>query len=60
MVEISKIQSNLANKTGLRKLHSLIKGDMLHCAICNAKFVETFNLPKVLYCGDCLCEKCIK
>jgi hypothetical protein len=43
----------------------LIKGDLRRCVICNEKFRNSNeqgdkgNLPRVLYCGDCLCEQCI-
>jgi len=45
--------------------HYLIKGDLRRCVICNEKFecaedeTAASNLPRVLYCGDCLCEQCI-
>lgn len=45
----------------------VIKGDLRRCVICNEKYVYSDddklslqnNLPRVLYCGDCLCEECI-
>ena len=46
--------------TNLKHLASFIHGDLYHCAICSSKFEEPANLPRVLYCGDCLCEKCIR
>lgn len=43
----------------------LIRGDLRHCVLCNSEFTDTdsgpaTNLPRVLYCGDCLCENCIE
>ena len=38
----------------------MIKGDIFHCAICNSQYTKLSNLPRVLYCGDCFCEKCIR
>jgi len=51
----------------LRNLENfLIKGDLHRCVICNLEYTECdptsgngSNLPRVLYCGDCLCETCI-
>ena len=44
----------------------LIKGDLRNCVLCNSKYTEgdtsagiQANLPRVLYCGDSLCESCI-
>lgn len=37
-----------------------IHGDLYHCAVCSSKFEEDNNLPRVLFCGDSLCEQCIK
>jgi hypothetical protein len=43
----------------------LIKGDLRRCVICNASYEDMDsngnggNLPRVLYCGDCICETCI-
>jgi|694.fasta_scaffold80157_2 hypothetical protein len=45
----------------------VIKGDLRRCVICNEKYAYSDdeklslknNLPRVLYCGDCLCEECI-
>lgn len=44
----------------------LIKGDLRRCVICNSEYSDNDpvtntggNLPRVLYCGDCLCENCI-
>ena len=44
----------------------LIKGDLRNCVLCNSKYSEgdpscgqSSNLPRVLYCGDSLCESCI-
>jgi NAD-dependent DNA ligase len=45
--------------TNLRNLANYIKGDISHCTICSSKFSEN-NKPRVLFCGDCLCEDCIK
>ena len=36
----------------------LIKGDLRNCVLCNSKFSEK-NVPRMLYCGDSLCEQCI-
>ena len=41
-----------------------IRGDLRKCVICNADYqnptsTNQGNLPRVLYCGDCLCEGCI-
>ena len=46
--------------TNLKKLVNFIHGDIYHCAICSTKFEEPNNLPRVLFCGDCLCEKCLR
>lgn len=46
--------------TNLRQLAAFIHGDIYHCAICSTKFEEPANLPRVLFCGDCLCERCIR
>ena len=44
----------------------LIRGDLRRCVLCNSKYHEpdpekgiAGNLPRVLYCGDCICEQCI-
>ena len=44
----------------------LIKGDLRRCVICNLEYSDNDpisgsagNLPRVLYCGDCMCENCI-
>ena len=44
----------------------LIKGDLRNCVLCNTKYSEpdpaagiAGNLPRVLFCGDSLCESCI-
>ena len=44
----------------------LIKGDLRNCVLCNSTFTEGDqeknilpNLPRVLFCGDSLCENCI-
>ena len=42
----------------------LIKGDMRKCVLCNSEYTEGDesvqpNIPRVLYCGCCLCEACI-
>ena len=44
----------------------LIKGDLRNCVLCNSTYTEgdphrgiAPNLPRVLYCGDSLCEGCI-
>lgn len=44
----------------------LIKGDLRNCVLCNSKYSkgdlkrgQAANLPRVLYCGDSLCESCI-
>ena len=44
----------------------LIRGDLRRCVLCNSKYQEpdpekgtAGNLPRVLYCGDCICEQCI-
>jgi len=44
----------------------LIKGDLRNCVLCNSKYTEgspsqgiAANLPRVLFCGDSLCEHCI-
>eukprot|EP00347_Sterkiella_histriomuscorum_P007453 403348858 len=47
-------------QTNLLHLVNYIHGDLYHCAICSSKFEETTNLPRVLFCGDCLCDQCIK
>jgi hypothetical protein len=47
-------------RTNLKHLVNYIHGDIYHCAICSSKFEEPNNMPRVLFCGDCLCEKCIK
>ena len=52
---------------GLKNLeHFLIKGDPRRCILCNSEYTENDpatgnggNLPRVLYCGDCICETCI-
>lgn len=46
--------------TSLKKFARLIHGDLLHCVVCSSKFDENGNLPRVLFCGDCLCERCLK
>lgn len=46
--------------TNLKQLVSFIQGDLYHCAVCSSKFEEPSNLPRVLFCGDCLCERCIR
>ena len=45
----------------------LIRGDLRNCVLCNSKYSEgdpskgiPANLPRMLYCGDSLCEQCIK
>lgn len=50
---------NEKQSSNLRHLVNYIHGDLYHCAICSSKFEEPNNLPRVLFCGDCLCEKCI-
>ena len=44
----------------------LIKGDLRRCVLCNSKFSIpdadrgiAGNLPRVLFCGDSVCEHCI-
>ena len=44
----------------------LIRGDLRRCVICNIEYKDVdlsagngSNLPRVLYCGDCICENCI-
>ena len=44
----------------------MIRGDLRNCVLCNSKYSEgdpergvAANLPRVLYCGDSLCENCI-
>jgi len=39
---------------------NFIHGDLYHCAVCSSKFEEPGNLPRVLFCGDCLCERCLR
>ena len=45
--------------------HFLIQGDIRRCVICNSEYADVDingnggNLPRVLYCGDCICEACI-
>ena len=41
----------------------LIRGDLRRCVLCNSKYHEpdpekgiAGNLPRVLYCGDCIFE----
>lgn len=46
--------------TNLKHLMNFIHGDLYHCAICSSKFDPTTNLPRVLFCGDCLCERCLR
>ena len=58
-VSQSKLGGNLRN---LEKF--LIKGDLRKCVICNSEYTNATsitqgNLPRVLYCGDSLCEGCI-
>lgn len=49
----------------LKNLESyLIKGDMRRCVLCNSEYTEGDegvqpNIPRVLYCGCCMCEACI-
>ena len=49
----------------LRNLENfLIKGDLRRCVICNSEYSHGdggcgSNLPRVLYCGCCMCEGCI-
>jgi len=50
---------NYSKQTNLKHLLNFIHGDIYHCAICSSKFEEPNNLPRVLFCGDCLCEKCL-
>ncbi|CDW85013.1 UNKNOWN [Stylonychia lemnae] len=53
-------QNYKPQQANLRHLVNYIHGDLYHCAICSSKFEEPDNLPRVLFCGDCLCEKCIR
>ena len=46
--------------TNLKQLLNFIQGDLYHCAVCSSKFEEPSNLPRVLFCGDCLCERCLR
>lgn len=46
--------------TQLKQLTKFIQGDIYHCTICNAKYEENTNLARVLFCGDCMCEECIR
>lgn len=46
--------------TNLKQLVNFIQGDMLHCMVCSSKFEEPHNMPRVLFCGDSLCEKCLR
>lgn len=46
--------------TNLKQLLNFIHGDLYHCAVCSSKFEEPSNLPRVLFCGDCLCERCLR
>ena len=44
---------------------NLLKGDITICVLCDQHFEcselepAKENLPRVLYCGDCICEHCI-
>jgi hypothetical protein len=44
----------------LNQLLHFIHGDLYHCAVCSSRFEEPSNLPRVLFCGDCLCERCLR
>ncbi len=44
----------------------LIRGDLRRCVICSSEYTDCDpvsgnggNLPRVLFCGDCICEACI-
>jgi hypothetical protein len=43
----------------------LIRGDLRRCVICYSEYSDydqttgVGNLPRVLYCGDSMCENCI-
>ena len=51
----------------LQKLETfLVGGDLRRCVICSSEYQDNDpvtgnagNLPRVLYCGDCMCENCI-
>lgn len=58
--EESFLPPSNAKATNLKQLVNFIHGDIYHCAICSSKFEEPTNLPRVLFCGDCLCERCIR
>lgn len=46
---------------GFEHLHTnyINGGGMTKCVICSSDFTDS-NLPRVLFCGDCICEGCIK
>ena len=42
----------------------MIQGDMRRCVVCNLNYAKKDkdhrgNLPRVLFCGDSICEQCI-
>lgn len=43
----------------------MIQGDLRRCVCCNAQYTTGVkegtkaNLPRVLFCGDVICEQCI-
>lgn len=61
-MDFRKIQSlnPLARAASLDHIVNLIHGDIYHCTICSSKFEEGKNPPRVLFCGDCLCENCLR
>jgi hypothetical protein len=42
----------------------MIQGDLRRCVVCNSQYANKDgqnrgNLPRVLFCGDSICEQCI-
>lgn len=54
------LRRSLARNSNLKNILNFIYGDLYHCAVCSAKFEERRNVARVLFCGDCLCESCLR
>jgi hypothetical protein len=42
----------------MASLKQMVKGDMVNCPICNLPYQEWCNQPRILFCGDTICEDC--
>ena len=58
--EDAALQKMLPERTdsNIHFLRQFIKGDLFHCIICNKRYTPD-NKPRVLFCGDCLCDHCV-